>query len=152
SFAAMTLMLLLVVGQSRILSGRSFTTITGKGYAPGVIRLGWVRWGTFALCALVFLVTVVLPVGQLVLGSLFKFYGFYQTDMLTLDHYRSLWRNGELWRAIRNTTMLGIGGATATMVLGAVIAYVGTRTRWRGRRLIDLLAWLPWMMPGMVLG
>ena len=24
--------------------------------------------------------------------------------------------------------------------------------RWRGRRLIDALAWLPWMMPGMVLG
>ena len=23
---------------------------------------------------------------------------------------------------------------------------------WRGRRLVDALAWLPWMMPGMVLG
>ena len=38
------------------------------------------------------------------------------------------------------------------MVLGGIVAYVTTRTRWRGRRLIDILAWLPWMMPGMVLG
>jgi iron(III) transport system permease protein len=26
------------------------------------------------------------------------------------------------------------------------------RTRWRGRRLIEAFAWLPWMMPGIVLG
>jgi len=38
------------------------------------------------------------------------------------------------------------------MVLGGIVAYVTTRTLWFGRRLIDLLAWLPWMMPGMVLG
>jgi iron(III) transport system permease protein len=43
-------------------------------------------------------------------------------------------------------------GSTATMVLGGIVAYVSVRTRWRGRRLVDALAWLPWMMPGMVLG
>ena len=48
--------------------------------------------------------------------------------------------------------LLGFVGATATMILGGIIAYISTRTTWRGRRLIDVLAWLPWMMPGMVLG
>ena len=48
--------------------------------------------------------------------------------------------------------LLGVVGATVTMALGGIVAYVTTRTRWRGRRLIDVLAWLPWMMPGMVLG
>ena len=38
------------------------------------------------------------------------------------------------------------------MVLGALVAYVTVRTRWRGRSLVDALAWLPWMMPGIVLG
>jgi iron(III) transport system permease protein len=37
-------------------------------------------------------------------------------------------------------------------VLGAIVAYVSVRTTWRGRRLIDALAWLPWMTPGIVLG
>src|SRR3990172_8484068 len=72
--------------------------------------------------------------------------------MLTLDNYRAVFTSSEFWRATRNTMMLGILGATATMVLGAIVAYITTRTRWRGRRLIDILAWLPWMMPGMVLG
>jgi iron(III) transport system permease protein len=48
--------------------------------------------------------------------------------------------------------LLGIGGASATMILGGMVAYVCVRTHWRGRRLIETLAWLPWMMPGMVLG
>lgn len=47
---------------------------------------------------------------------------------------------------------LGLAGATATMVLGGLVAYITARTRWRSRKLIDVLAWLPWMMPGMVLG
>ena len=48
--------------------------------------------------------------------------------------------------------LLGLVGATLTMVLGGIVAYVSVRTKWRGRRLIDAMAWLPWMMPGIVLG
>ena len=132
--------------------GRSFTTVTGKAYSPNVTRLGWMRWVTFAVCVAFFALTVALPIGQLLLSSFFQFFGFYQADMLTLDHYRNVWENSEFWRAFGNTMLLGFVGATATMVLGGIVAYITTRTRWRGRRLIDMLAWLPWMMPGMVLG
>ena len=152
SFAALALMFLLLVLQSRLLRGRSFTTVTGKGYSPNVTRLGWMRWVTFAVCIVFFALTVALPVGQLLLSSFFKFFGFYEVDMLTLEHYRSVWENSAFWRAFGNTMLLGVTGATATMALGGIVAYVTTRTRWRGRRLIDVLAWLPWMMPGMVLG
>ena len=151
-FAAMALMFLLLVVQSRLLRGRSFATVTGKGYAPNVTRLGPLRWLTFAVCIVFFGLTVALPVGQLLLSSFFQFFGFYQLDMLTLDHYRDVFGNRAFWNALANTMLLGIAGATATMVLGSIVAYVTTRTRWRGRRLIDVLAWLPWMMPGMVLG
>src|SRR5476651_1895364 len=151
-FAAMALMFLLLVIQSRLLGGRSFTTVTGKGYAPNVTRLGRLRWVTFATCVAFFALTVVLPVGQLLLSSFFQFFGFYQLDMLTLQHYRDVWENDEFWHAFANTMLLGVMGATLTMALGAIVAYITTRTTWRGRRLIDILAWLPWMMPGMVLG
>ncbi|TPQ29185.1 ABC transporter permease [Bradyrhizobium guangdongense] len=151
SFVIMALMFLLVFWQWRMLRGRSFQTVTGKGYSPRVIKLGSWRWLTFALCMVFFLVSVVLPIGQLLLGSFFQFFGFYQWDMLTLDHYRSVLGNDEVWRAFRNTFLLGFGGASVTMLLGSIVAYVSTRTRWSGRRLIDVLAWLPWMMPGMVL-
>jgi iron(III) transport system permease protein len=151
-FAIMALMFLLVLWQWRLLRGRSFVTVTGKGFRPTLIGLGRWRWLTLAFCLLFFLVTVVLPVGQLLVGSFFRFFGFYSLDMLTLDHYRAVLSSDDLWRALGNTMLLGLAGATATMTLGALVAYVSVRTRFRGRRLIDAVAWLPWMMPGMVLG
>src|SRR6185503_16324914 len=151
-FAIMALMFLLVLWQWRLLRGRSFVTVTGKGFRPTLIRLGHWRWLSFAFCLLFFLVTVVLPVGQLLVGSFFRFFGFYSVDMLTLDHYRAVLSSDDLWRALGNTMLLGLAGATATMTLGTLVAYVSVRTRFRGRRLIDAIAWLPWMMPGMVLG
>jgi iron(III) transport system permease protein len=150
-FAAMALMFLLLVWQSRVLGGRNFSTVTGKGYSPNPMKLGRWRWVTFGICFAFFIVTVALPVGQLLLSSFFQFFGFYQLDMLTLDHYRAVWASREFWSALSNTMLLGLAGASATMLLGGIVAYVTARTRWRGRKLIDLLAWLPWMMPGMVL-
>jgi len=137
SFVIMGLMFLLVIWQWRLLRGRSFQTVTGKGYSPRVIKLGAWRWLTFAICVAFFVVSVVLPIGQLLLGSFFQFFGFYQWDMLTLDHYRSVLGNDEIWRAFRNTFFLGIVGASARMVLGSIVAYISTRTRWTGRQLID---------------
>ncbi len=152
SFAMLLLLFVLIVFQWRILYGHSFQTVTGKGYAPHLVRLGPWRWLSFAFCVLFFIVTVALPVGQLVLGSFFRFFGFYSWDALTLDHYREVFANGEFWRAAGNTLFLGLAGSTATMILGALVAYVTTRTHWRGRRIVDALAWLPWMTPGIVLG
>ena len=151
-FAVMALMFLLVFAQWRILRGRSFATVTGKGYSPSVMKLGKWRWATFGFCVLFFAVTVVLPVSQLLIGSFFRFFGFYQWDMLTLEHYQAVFSSSEIWRAVTNTMMLGLVGASLTMALGAIVAYISARTKWRGRRVIDALAWLPWMMPGMVLG
>ena len=148
----MALMFVLVGWQWRLLGGRSFFTVTGKGYTPRVARLGRWRWVTFAFCLLFFAVTVALPVGQLVIGSFFKFTGFYRMDMLTVEHYQAVWQNRLVWRALGNTLLLGLAGATGTMLLGAVVAYVLVRTRTRIRPALEILAWLPWMMPGMVLG
>jgi iron(III) transport system permease protein len=148
----MVLMFLLVAWQWRLLGGRSFFTVTGKGYTPRVARLGRWRWATFAFCVLFFVVTVVLPVGQLIVSSFFKFFGFYRWSMATADHYVTVWNNRLVWRALANTLVLGVLGATATMMLGGLIAYVLVRTRFGIRRALEVLAWLPWMMPGMVLG
>ena len=148
----MVLMFGLVAWQWRLLGERSFVTVTGKGYNPRVTRLGRWRWVTFAVCVIFFVVTVVLPVAQLVIGSFFKFFGFYRTSMLTVEHYQAVWQSRLVWRALGNTLLLGLLGASATMVLGGLIAYVLVRTRFAIRGVLEVLAWLPWMMPGMVLG
>ena len=152
AFSVMALMFFLIIVQWHITRGKSYQTVTGKGYQPRVLALGKWKWVTFAFLALFFFVTTILPVGQLLIGSMFKFMGFYKLNMLTLEHYDNVWKHGELWRSIYNTLLLGLIGATATMALGTIVAYVTVRTRWRGRKLVEGLAWLPWMMPGVVMG
>ena len=152
AFFVMALLSLLVLWQWRLLGSRSFLTVTGRGYQPRVTSLGRWRFLTLALALAFIGVTVVLPVGQLVLGSFFKFFGFYRKDMLTLQHYRDVWESRLFFRALSNTLLLGFAAATATMLLGSVVAYVVVRTRLSLRRVVEALAWLPWMMPGMVLG
>ena len=152
SFTATGLMFILIALQWRLLRGRNFNTVSGKGFAPRVTELGRMRWVTLAVCLLFFFFTVLLPVGQLVLSSFFKFFGFYTREMFTLDNYVNVWNNRSFWAAALNTVWLGAAGATATMVLGSLVAYVVVRTQLRARRLVEVLAWLPWMMPGIVLG
>ena len=84
-------------------------------------------------------------------GFVLQFFGFYEADMLTLEHYRNVWENSGFWRAFRNTLLLGFAGATATMALGGIVAYVTTRTlaRPEADRRPGVVAL---MMPGMVLG
>ena len=152
SFLVMALMVLLVLSQRLILRSRNFQTVTGKSASPRIVRLGAWRWPAFGFCLLFFAVTVLLPIAQLVAGSLFQNAGFYTLDSLTLDHYRAVFENGEVWRGMRNTMLLGLAGASITMVLGGLVAYVTVRTQWRGRQLVAVLAWLPWLMPGVVMG
>ena len=151
SFGIVVLMMVIVLWQRHLLGNRSYATVTGKGFRPNIVKLGAWRWPAFALCGLFFLLTVLLPIGQLFLGSFFQYVGFYERDMLTVQHYISVWNNDLFWRALGNTFLLGLAAATTTMVLGSIVAYISVRTTWRGRRILELLAWLPWLMPGMVL-
>ncbi|HJS74258.1 MAG TPA: iron ABC transporter permease, partial [Vicinamibacteria bacterium] len=148
----MALLSLLIVWQWRLLGSRSFLTVTGRGYQPRLTRLGRLRWVSFGLALAFVGVTVALPVGQLLLGSFFRFFGFYRVEMLTLEHYREVWESRLVWRALGNTLVLGFAASTAAMLLGSITAYVVVRTRLPLRRVAEVLAWLPWLMPGMILG
>jgi iron(III) transport system permease protein len=45
-----------------------------------------------------------------------------------------------------------LGSAIVGVVLYSLIAYVVVKTRFWGRDLLDLLSWLPWAIPGILMG
>ncbi|MBI4523682.1 MAG: iron ABC transporter permease [Deltaproteobacteria bacterium] len=142
----------LVFAQWRILGDRQFVTITGRGYSPHPFKLrGW-RWPAFFFCLLNFLLDGIFPIAMLVASSLSSIPGIYGWELITLKHYMTAFSDRIVLRALYNTTLLAILAALVGIVLSAFIAYVTTRTRFWGRRLIEILSWLPWTMPGIVLG
>lgn len=152
SFASLAISLILIIAQWRLLAGRSFQTVTGKGFQARMITLRHWRLPATALCLAVFSIMTLTPVAQLTVGSFFQFFGFYTYDMLTLDNWTAVLSDSVFWTALGNTLLLGVIGASATMVVGAAVAYVVVRTRFGFRAIFAGLAWLPWLMPGMVLG
>ncbi len=150
SFIPLTLGLVYL--QHRLLRGKEFAVVGGKGYSPRIVRLGPFRWITFAVCIGFFVVAVVLPLSQIVVGSFSRVFGLVQTDMLTLNNYSAIVNDPRLWRGLTNTVVVCGSAAVLTVLLCSVIAYIVTRTRHPVRRGLDLIAWLPWTIPGVVAG
>ncbi len=156
---AMTLLALTSLGiliQSRLSKrSRSFQTITGKGFRPHPVRLGAWRAPATALIGLYFLVAVVLPLLVLLYASTQSYYAVpsrYTLSHMSLANYPTEWRDPVIRHALVNSLYLGLGAATAVMLLAAVASWLVVRTKLRGRSIIDYLAFLPLSIPGLVLG
>jgi iron(III) transport system permease protein len=156
---AMTLLVMTAIGvwfQSRLAKrGRSFQTITGKGFRPHPVRLGVWRIPATILILLYFLIAVVLPVLVLLYASSQDFYSppsHFTLTHMTWRNYIHEWHEPVLRHAVFNSLYLGIGSATAVMLLAAVASWLVVRTRLPGRWIVDNLAFLPLTIPGLVLG
>lgn len=143
---------LLIWIQWRIIGPRQFTTVTGKGYRPSRIKLPpAVGWVIFTLFAIYFLLAIVVPVLQIVASSFFKVFGLWQLDHFTLDNWRDVLSEERVMVGLRNTIVYSILAGVGVVILGGLIGYVRVRTQhWLGR-FMELLAWLPWTIPGIVL-
>ena len=145
---------LIVFWQRRHLAGRSFATVTGRGYRPALLALGAAKPVMLAICALYFLLSILLPYGALAYTSIHPYLSFaWDPHLWTLRNYDEvLFTNPLTIRATRNSFILASGGATLTMLLALVIGYVVMRTRLRARALIDYLSLLPIGVPAVVFG
>ena len=156
---AVTLLLITSLGiyaQSRLSrEGSRFATVTGKGFRPRTIDLGRWRYVTAAIFILYFVVIVLLPFLVLVWTSLQKFYSapsWAALSRLSLDSYRAVLDYPQFAGVVWNSLVLAFGSAAAVTLLSAVIAWVVLRTKVPGRWLLDNLASLPLVFPGLVLG
>jgi len=156
---AMSLLLLTSVGillHSRLANrARAFQTVTGKGFRPRPMPLGVWRWPATALIFAYFAVAVVAPLAVLAYASTQRFYSPPSRD--TLSHmstvnYVAVFNDPLVRHAFRNSLILGLGSATVVMMLAAVASWLVVRTTLPGRWLVDNLAFVPLVIPGLVLG
>jgi iron(III) transport system permease protein len=146
------LMIVLIYVQNRLLTGRDFSIVTGKGYKPRVVRLGRFRYVTFTFCILFFVLAVALPLSQVLIGSFLKVFSLPRWDLFTFDNYLAILSDLTLWRGLVNTFIVCGAAAAVTVLLCTMIAYINTRTAYVGRRALDIISWLPWAIPGIVAG
>lgn len=136
--------------------GERYQTVTGKDFRPRRLDLGRWRYLTCGLgLLLVFLITGI-PFFVMLYAS---FLARYQPPSLQafqsmgLSNYREIFEDWAyslfpLW----NSTLVGLGTATAVMLLVSAMSYFVYKTRLPGRKLLDFLGFAPIAMPSVVLG
>jgi iron(III) transport system permease protein len=144
-----------VLGARLSRNAKGYQTITGKAFRPRPIELGrarpWVGLGVL----LYFAITVIIPVAVLIYASLLKFYSapsLKTIKSMTLQNYSDVFHMPLALTALKNSLILGVGAAVIVMALTSVVAWVVVRTKAPGRRVLDTLAFLPLVVPGLVLG
>ncbi|HXL09405.1 MAG TPA: iron ABC transporter permease [Candidatus Bathyarchaeia archaeon] len=147
------LLLMMVAFQRRYIANRIYTTITGRGFSIRRTHLGRWRYPAFALVLSFVLVITVLPTILLVTGTFMKLFGFFNiAEPWTLDNWRATLNDPVLLRSLWNTVAIGLGSGVIGVLFYSSIAYAIVKTRYRGRGLLDFLSWLPWSIPGILLG
>ena len=131
-----------------------YVTVTGRGYRPTIIDLGNWRYFASAVAGLILLLIVVLPFMVLIYVSFISYIhvpGAKTWELLTLDNYRANVTDSRTYRALQNSLMLSVGGATVCMLLATLTAWVTTKTKATGRGLIEAMTFIPWAFPGTAL-
>jgi iron(III) transport system permease protein len=137
-----------------IVEPERFATISGKAYRPRRVDLGPWRWVATGVFLTVFLVTTILPFLTLVFVSLAPTLTAAKAfDMGTfgLRHYETILLDTVAQRAIRNTLLLAVGGATLAIALAFALALLTTRTKIPARGLVEYVLFLPFSLPSVVL-
>ncbi len=152
TFVLGILMLMALVYQ-RYAEGRSFATITGRGVSFRPMTTGRSRYAASLLLILLLVTVVLLPMVVLVGGSFMKLFGFFSiAEPFTTRHWEGVLRDPVLLLSVRNSLIISLGAAGLGVLLYAGLAYLLVRSRLFVRGVVDMLAWLPWSIPGILLG
>ena len=155
-----TLFVLLSIGGIllyRQLTKRSdrYATIGGKAYRPRQIQLGRMRYVTFGLLIAYTVVIIVLPMIMMLWMSFQPFITPPTLEGLgrvTLRNYQRMLTFPNVVEATRNSVLLAIGAALICTLCASIVAWVTLRGRIAGKALIDVLAFMPIAIPGIVMG
>jgi iron(III) transport system permease protein len=146
-------LLLIALAYQRLNRRHDYATVLGRGASFRQLRIGRTRWLVSAVLFLVVAISLICPLFMLVCGSFMKLFGFFNIPApYTLDHWHEVLVDPIFLRSLTNSLVMSVGAGVGGVLVYALVAYLIVRSRLPGRNIVDLLAWLPWSIPGILLG
>jgi iron(III) transport system permease protein len=156
----LALALLAFLAQRRLLAGRAYTAVTGKGDAGVPVTLPRPLVRALEAVAAPWLLFTVIIYGMALVGGFVAVWG--RDHSLTLRHFDKafgfewgpsgiLWTGGA-WNSLWNTLRLAAVAAPLGAALGLLTAYLLHRTRFVGQRAFEFATLLSFAVPGTVIG
>jgi iron(III) transport system permease protein len=135
--------------------GERYVTVSSRGYRPTVIDLKGARIPLFGIVALLSFILIVLPVLVLLYTSLVPYSMAPSAKafaMMSGRHWRAVLNDPLSLLSVKNSLILGIGGASLGIVLSIFVAYVIVKVRTAASGVLESLSFLSFSFPGIVIG
>jgi iron(III) transport system permease protein len=97
--------------------------------------------------------TVVLPFAMVAMSSFSRLFGFFNLEHpWTTAHWREVLRSPTFVSALRQSVLIGMVVAVAGTLIYLALAWFLARNAFRGKSVVSMAIWLPWAIPGVLLG
>jgi iron(III) transport system permease protein len=151
SLIFMALLIPFIMLQQWVVHRHSHAVVGGR-FSARVQDIGIWRWPIFVALVLLLMLMTVLPTVMLTVGSFMKLFGVFNLPQIwTTRHWELALSRSDLLHSLANTLELGFASALLAMTVYSVVAYAIVKARHVGRQVLDLLTWLPTMIPGIVI-
>jgi spermidine/putrescine transport system permease protein len=108
------------------------------------------------LLSLVAVFVAILLYGPLAVTIFFSFFRLerneVQWESFSFDAYRALFHNGAVLDSLMNTLTVGVSAVVLALIFGTLIAFHYRGSRSRMRHLLQLIVFLPFLMPPIITG
>ncbi|MCK9919196.1 iron ABC transporter permease [Microbacteriaceae bacterium K1510] len=131
-----------------------YASVTGKGYRPRPFDLGGARAVAGAIVLFDFAIVLALPLLALFWMAFTPFISPIRWSVaasMTLDNFTAVLTSPSYLTLALNTLVISVVAATAAMVLTAIGGWLAARRK-PGGGIVDQLATMPLIFPGIVLG
>ncbi|GAA1698252.1 iron ABC transporter permease [Microcella alkalica] len=127
-------------------------TLTGRGLRMNRKLRTRSLYVASALIITFISVGVFLPILTLLVGSFNKIFGFFFiSSPWTTSHWERVLANPDFLSAAGNSMVIGIVASTLGTLLFALLAWLLVRSRMRGKAILNILVWMPWAIPGVLM-
>lgn len=158
----------IILGINQWFTGKrkSFTTVTGKSGQVSLVRLGKANWPIAIVLIAFILFVAIMPLISFALESVIRQPGNYSFSNMTLHFWigtedsayetgmiAGILLNPTMWKALGRQVLLALTVALIVGTSGMLIGYACVRRRGtRLARLVESLAFFPYLMPAMAFG
>jgi iron(III) transport system permease protein len=134
-----------------------YTTISGKGYRPKLIKIGPWKYPALVLIAIVFVMTAGLPFLVFVGLSFFPQWRTLGLEALlqpSLDSFREAFGSEAIVESLKNTAIITLVTPIVTVTLISAVSWLIVRSNLslKSKTVLDALTFWPHAYPGIVLG
>jgi len=132
-----------------------FVTISGRGFKPTLIDLKAYKYPLFTFVGILSFILIILPVIVLLYTSFLPYSmvpSLKAFSMMSLKNWYEVLKDPLSLLSLKNSLILGVGGATLGVILSIFVAYVIVKVRTKAAGILESLSFLSFSFPGIVIG